>query len=98
MGQLRQRRKPVDNFSTAPLLLVVGTQRVVTLHRRLARYFAGYLPLRVVEAPFEMSALVEVMAWPRHLGDDPAHAWLRGQILATAQPWQEALPEVVTRR
>lgn len=82
----RQRRVEccVDNFSTLPLL-VVGTQRVVTVHRRLARHFAQYLPLRVIDAPFEMPPLVEVMAWPRHLAHDPAHVWLRGQVLDSAQ-------------
>ncbi len=82
----RQRRVEccADNFSTLPLL-VVGTQRIVTLHRRLASHFAGYLPLRLLEAPFEMPPLVEMMAWPRHLEHDPAHGWLRQQVQTCAQ-------------
>lgn len=82
----RQRRVEccVDNFSTLPLL-VVGTQRVATLHRRLAACYARHLPLRLVEPPFEMPALVEVMVWPRHLDHDPAHGWLRQQLEVCAQ-------------
>ena len=87
----RQRRVEccVDNFSTLALL-VVGTQRVVTLHRRLAQHFAQALPVRLLQAPFEMPPLVEVMAWPRHLEHDPAHAWLRGQVAAVAAALEAA--------
>ena len=79
-GQQRRIEASVDNFSTLPLL-VVGTDRVATLHRRLAWHFAQYLPLRVIDAPFDMPPLQEVMAWPRHLDHDPAHLWIR-QTLA----------------
>ena len=82
-GKQRRVESSVDNFATLPLL-VVGTQRVATLHRRLAAHFARYLPLRVVEAPFDMPALVEMMAWPRYLDHDPAHVWLRQTLVACA--------------
>jgi LysR family transcriptional regulator, nod-box dependent transcriptional activator len=83
-GPQRRVECSVDNFSTLPLL-VLGTQRVVTLHRRLARHFARALPLRMLELPFEMPALIETMAWPRHLENDPAHQWFRQQVRACAQ-------------
>ncbi len=65
-------------------LLMIGTHRIATLHCRLARYFARHLPLRVIDAPFAMPALAEVMAWPRYLDQDPAHLWLRGALLESA--------------
>jgi DNA-binding transcriptional LysR family regulator len=82
-GRQRRVECSVDNFGTLPLL-VLGTQRVVTVHRRLALHFASTLPLRILQPPFDMPPLVEVLAWPRHLEHDPAHAWLRGQVLALA--------------
>ena len=82
-GQQRRIEASVDNFSTLPLLMI-GTHRVATLHCRLARYFARHLPLRVIDAPFAMPALAEVMAWPRYLDQDPAHLWLRGALLKSA--------------
>ena len=82
-GAQRRFECSVDNFS-ALALLVIGTQRVATLHRRLADHFARYLPLRLVAAPFDMPPLTETLAWPRHLQHDPAHAWLRTQLLASA--------------
>jgi LysR family transcriptional regulator, nod-box dependent transcriptional activator len=86
-GTPRRVESSVDNFTTLPLL-VVGTQRVATLHRRLAGHFARYLPVRVIEAPFDMPALVEVMAWPRHVDSDPAHAWLRQTLIESAAALQ----------
>ncbi len=82
-GQSRRIECSIDNFSTLPLL-VIGTQRVVTLHRRLAEHFARHLPLRVIDAPFDMPAVNEMMAWPRYVDHDPAHVWLREQFLACA--------------
>lgn len=79
-GKQRRLEGSVDNFSTLPLL-VIGTQRIVTLHRRMAEHFAQHLPLRVLKAPFDMPPLVEMLCWPRHLEHDPAHQWLRGVLL-----------------
>jgi DNA-binding transcriptional LysR family regulator len=82
-GRERRIECSVDNFATLPSL-VIGTQRVATLHRRLAAHFGTHLPLRFVPAPFEMPPLVEMMAWPRHVDGDPGHAWLRGLVLDCA--------------
>lgn len=80
-GKQRRIEASVDNFSTLPLLLI-GTNRIATLHRRLAEYFAAYQPVRLLKAPFKMPPLVEVMCWPRHLDHDPAHRWFRETLLA----------------
>ncbi len=82
-GQQRRVESSVDNFATLPSL-VIGTQRVATLHRRLAAHFVRHLPLRMVPAPFDMPPLQEVMVWPRYLAHDPAHEWLRRQVQACA--------------
>ena len=65
----------MHNFATLPLR-VVGTVGVATLQRRQAAHFARHLPLPVIDAPFEMPPLLQVMVWPRYLAHDPAHAWL----------------------
>ncbi len=88
-GQRRRIESSVDNFSALPLL-VVGTQRIATLHRRLGAHFASYLPLRLIEPPFEMPPLVEMITWPRYLEHDPAHIWLRTQLLACAANMAQA--------
>jgi DNA-binding transcriptional LysR family regulator len=88
-GHQRRVECSVDNFSTVPLL-VLGTARVATLHRRLAQHFARVLPLRLLPPPFDIPPLVETMVWPRHLKDDPAHGWLRGQLHACASELRDA--------
>jgi DNA-binding transcriptional LysR family regulator len=91
-GRQRRIECSVDNFASLPQL-VVGTQRIATLHRRMAHHFAQHHALRVVEAPFEMPALTEVMVWPRHLQNDPAHGWLRQQIAAAAAELPPTVPQ-----
>ncbi len=84
-GKQRRVEASVDNFSTLPLL-VVGTQRVATLHRRLAVHFSKYLPLTLIEPPFEMPAVEETMCWPRYQDQDLAHRWFRNVLLESAGP------------
>jgi LysR family transcriptional regulator, nod-box dependent transcriptional activator len=82
-GKQRCIEASVDNFSTLPLL-VVGTQRIATVHRRLAEHVARHLPLRVLKPPFDMPPVVETMFWPRYLDLDPAHRWFRQTLLEAA--------------
>lgn len=91
-GQRRRVEATVDNFSTLGCL-IVGTQRIATMHRRMAQHFAEYLPVVVRDAPMEMPRLVETMLWPRYLDQDPAHFWLRSRVAEIAA----ALPEVRCR-
>ncbi len=60
--------------------LIVGTQRVATLHRLLAARLAEYLPLTVLELPFEMAPVCEVAQWSARRAGDPAIAWLVGRL------------------
>jgi DNA-binding transcriptional LysR family regulator len=76
----RRVEATVDTFSTLPLM-IIGTQRIVAMHRRHAEHFAKYLPLRIVDAEFEMPSIVEMLCWPRHLEHDPAHQWLRDMLI-----------------
>lgn len=78
-GQQRRIELVVDNFSILPQVLI-GTNRVATLHRRQAEHFTRHLPVRLVDTPFDMPPLIEVVAWPSHLEHDPAHIWLRNIV------------------
>ena len=72
-----------NNFNTLPLL-VLGTDRIATMHSRLAKMFARYLPLRILPLPVEIPAVTWCMQWPSHLGGDQAHGWFRQQVQAFA--------------
>lgn len=72
-----------STFNALPLL-VVGTQRIATMHTRLARMYARMLPLRLLPPPFEIPPLRLVMQWNHHNDRDPAHTWLRGLLKGVA--------------
>jgi DNA-binding transcriptional LysR family regulator len=72
-----------STFNALPSL-VVGTQRIATMHTRLANIYAAILPIQVLPAPFDIPALQLVMQWNRHNEQDAAHAWLRHRLKAIA--------------
>ena len=67
------------NFSSVGGL-VVGTNRIATIHRLLAVRMAEYLPLKLLELPFEMPAVRESAQWSSRSANDPAIAWLVGLL------------------
>ncbi|MGY3175917.1 LysR family nod box-dependent transcriptional activator [Pseudomonas sp. TE12234] len=68
-----------NDFNTLPQL-VVGTQRIATMHQRLARLYAEYLPLRILPPPVRIPVMREFMLWHRSVDGDPMHRWLRERI------------------
>lgn len=82
-GIKRRIEVAVQSFSMIPQLLL-GTDRIATMHRRLARYFAKMMPLKIVELPVALPPFTEAMQWPALHNSDPASIWLRGIILKEA--------------
>lgn len=78
-------------FNLVPQLLV-GTSRVATLHRRLALFYQRYLPLKIVNPPFEIDTLQEFMQWHKSRDRDPGTLWLRSLLksVLTEKPVAEA--------
>ncbi|HEY6456342.1 MAG TPA: LysR family transcriptional regulator [Steroidobacteraceae bacterium] len=76
LGHKRNVEVITMNF-TSVFSAVLGTKRVATIHRRLAAYFAQYLPIRVFDAPFEVPRLEEAVQWHRQFDADPGLLWLR---------------------
>ena len=74
----------VMGFSMLPQF-VIGTSRIATLHTRLARHYAEWLPLRLLKPPIEIPPLVEVMQWHHFRNDDRGLAWLRRALLDAAR-------------
>jgi LysR family nod box-dependent transcriptional activator len=60
---------------------VIGTKRIATIQRTLADYYAGLLPIKVIEPDFELPTVSEAMQWNRFADSDPGMAWMR-QVLA----------------
>jgi LysR family nod box-dependent transcriptional activator len=73
----RQRRIEVvaPSFASIPGFLI-GSNRIATMHRRLATRVAGYLPLSIRELPMEMPPITEAVQWHISSGNDPAIRWM----------------------
>lgn len=84
------------DFNTLPQL-VIGTQRVATMHRRLALLYAQYLPLRILPAPVHIPPLREFMLWHRSMDGDPMHRWLRERIQEFIARVDAAKPSIAKR-
>lgn len=84
LGHERRVEVVTMNFNSI-LSSLVGTQRVATLHARLARYYEQYLPIRLFEVPFELPRLAEAMQWHRQFNADPGTLWLRGVLKEIAR-------------
>jgi LysR family transcriptional regulator, nod-box dependent transcriptional activator len=72
------RRVEVTTFSFAAAAhLVVGTERLATLHTRLARQYAAWLPLVLLEPPMAIDEMDQVVQWHKYRSQDPGLHWLR---------------------
>lgn len=84
--QKRQRRIEIvaPSFLSLPGL-VIGSNRIATMHRRLANKLAAYLPLTLREVPLDMPPIREAIQWHISSNNDPAIRWLVERIVASAQ-------------
>lgn len=73
-----ERRIEVLTYNlTSPMRLVVGTQRIATVHTRLAQLLEHAMPVRLVRPPVEFPGFECVMQWHRYKSHDPGLVWLR---------------------
>jgi LysR family transcriptional regulator, nod-box dependent transcriptional activator len=80
-----QRRVEVVASSYLSLpALVVGTERIATIQRRLALRLAAVHPIKVVPLPVEFPPLEEVMLWHPRFERDPGHVWFRNGLKRAA--------------
>jgi DNA-binding transcriptional LysR family regulator len=63
--------------------VLVQSNLVAVLGRKLALEFRRAYPIEIRELPFEAPLLHSVMSWHRRFDDVPAHRWLRGTIVGT---------------
>ena len=71
-------------FLTVPFL-VARAPVVVTMHSRIARLFAAELGLSLSLPPVELQEIAVSLIWHASYDHDPAHAWLRQEIVRLAQ-------------
>ncbi|PTT80205.1 nodulation protein NfeD [Pelomonas sp. HMWF004] len=76
------------SFTTLPALLV-GTDRVATVHERSARRLAKVWPLEIRPTPMPFDAMEQAMQWHKFRTNDPGLSWLRGLLSEAAQRLDE---------
>jgi DNA-binding transcriptional LysR family regulator len=95
LGEHRLARRVairVPTFLMVPYLLV-GTERVATVPARIAAELASRHPLRRLRPPVAVPPFTLCQAWHEIHRHDPAHRWLRDEVLRTdreARPPQRA--------
>jgi DNA-binding transcriptional LysR family regulator len=85
---LKARKSARFVASNVPYLsagaVLVQSNLVAILGRKLAMEFRRAYPIEMRELPFEAPVLQCVMSWHRRFDDVPAHRWLRSTIIGTA--------------
>ena len=79
LTSLRVAREEVveaQSFMLAPYLLP-GTDLIFTTTRHFARYYAGLLPLAIVESPIDFPPMRFYQLWHARNHHAPSHQWLR---------------------
>jgi DNA-binding transcriptional LysR family regulator len=80
MGLPRHVQGTVDSFFLLPFL-IRGSNLVAFIQERLGRKLAQTEDIRIVEPRFETPPVAEAMFWYTRNNSDPAHRWLRQQLL-----------------
>jgi LysR family transcriptional regulator, nod-box dependent transcriptional activator len=83
--QTQQRRVAIvaPAFLAVPGL-VIGSNHIATMHRRLASHMAKQLPLVIKEAPFEIPPIREAVQWHISNNNDPAIRWIVEKLVMFA--------------
>jgi LysR family transcriptional regulator, nod-box dependent transcriptional activator len=82
-GHARRVDVIATTFGSVPHMLV-GTDRLSIMHRRLAAVYSKTMPLKVLPVPIEMPKLVEMIQWHKYRDRDPARVWMTQVLTAAA--------------
>ena len=72
-----------SRFGSVPHMLV-GTDRLSIMHRRLATVFSKTMPLKILPVPIEMPKLIEMVQWHKYRDRDPARVWMTEVLTSSA--------------
>lgn len=73
----------VPSFSMQSTL-IVGTNLIATIHERFARFYAQYMPLKVLPMPIALPPLQMNVQWHRYHNNDAGTKWLCGILREAA--------------
>lgn len=81
--EARRKDRNTDIIVTSFLLapeMIVGTDRLMVMHERLAKIFAKRIPIAIGEIPFSFPPLKEYLQYHETRADDPGLRWLIDKI------------------
>jgi LysR family nod box-dependent transcriptional activator len=84
LGHVRRTEVIAMNFNMLAQF-VVGTNRIATLQRRMAEYYARLLPLRLLLPPLKLPSLTQCVHWNQAFDQDPGSLWLRTLLKQVAE-------------
>ncbi len=84
--QSRERKMEVvaPSFLSIPGLLI-GTNRISAMHRRLANRLAASQPIMMQELPLDIPPIREAVQWDISNNNDPAIRWVVERLVAVAK-------------
>lgn len=83
LGRTRRVALRVPHF-LAGAMLVADSDMILTLPSRLARLLAKQLSLALLDLPLQLAPLSPAMIWHERFHRDPAHVWVRQQLVDVA--------------
>ncbi len=87
MGVRRRFVVTLPSFLAMPYL-IARTDLIATVPGRLATYFAGLLPLAVVDPQVPLPGFEMYMFWHERAHQDPSNVWLRQQVVGAVRDLQ----------
>ncbi len=89
------RRVEASTYSfVSPAYLLAGTDRIATMHRRLAEEASHNLPIVLRDVPIAVPTMEQSMQWHKHRTSDPGLTWLRGLLREAVAAMDEARHDV----
>jgi DNA-binding transcriptional LysR family regulator len=75
------RRVAVTSYGFSALpAMVVGTDYIATVHRRLARVLQSAWPIELRTPPLPITSMEQGLQWHKYRTQDPGLVWLRGLL------------------
>jgi DNA-binding transcriptional LysR family regulator len=91
------RRVEVSTYSfAASLHLVIGTERIATVHRRLALQALQWMPVTMLPPPLPIPPMQQALQWHMYRTNDPGLVWLRRLLHEAADTAVDAAVDAVT--
>lgn len=84
LGVHRNVEMTTESFLVPPLILA-GSRLITMIHARTGALLADSAGLRTFEPPVHLQPIGQRLFWHPRRTDDPAHRWIREQIVATAR-------------